>query len=110
MAHTVKNSVPTWNATIAMAGSSFLAGETLRRFCMRGFCATLTKTSFVYTGGREEGFLVGVINYPRFPSTPAALKKITRDLARTLAHDCCQNSFSIIFPMTTEWYSNGREK
>ena len=32
-----------------------------------GLCITVTPTKFVYTKGGEDGCLIGLINYPRFP-------------------------------------------
>lgn len=34
-----------------------------------GLCVTFTKTEYIYTNGNEPGLIIGLINYPRFPST-----------------------------------------
>lgn len=34
-----------------------------------GLCVTVTPTKFIYTKRWEPGCIVGLINYPRFPST-----------------------------------------
>jgi hypothetical protein len=47
-----------------------------------GLGVTVTPTSFVYTGGDERGVIVGLINYPRFPST----EKEINDHAVSIAH------------------------
>lgn len=61
-----------------------------------GLCVTLTPCEFIYTGREkgdgsktdtgEPGFTVGLINYLRFPSTPADIKthalKIASDLLK----------------------------
>lgn len=38
-----------------------------QKYVEGGLCVTLTKTTFVYTGGNEPGVRIGLINYPRFP-------------------------------------------
>ena len=48
--------------------------ETLKKLCQThcdtiGLCVTVTPTTFIYKGGNEEGAIVGLINYPRFPSS-----------------------------------------
>lgn len=54
--------------SIFMAGDYNAAREICRAYCDEvGYCVTVTPTSYVYTGGEESGFIVGLINYPRFP-------------------------------------------
>ena len=52
-----------------------------------GLCVTLTHTTFIYTGGREPGIIVGLINYPRFPRKQSEIY----DIAMTLAKNCSKN-------------------
>jgi ferredoxin len=35
-----------------------------------GLCVTVTPTKYIYKNGEEDGIIIGLINYPRFPSTP----------------------------------------
>lgn len=62
--------VPSYSVSI------FVAGADVRPICQAycdeiGLCVTLTPTSYVYTGGAEDGWIIGLINYGRFPSAPA---------------------------------------
>jgi hypothetical protein len=66
-----------------------------------GLCVTLTPTRFVYTDGSEDGVAVGLINYPRFPSTPAAIKAHALELARRLKEALGQRRVSVVFPDET---------
>ena len=34
-----------------------------------GLCVTVTPTKYIYTGGCENGAIVGLINYPIFPGS-----------------------------------------
>lgn len=50
----------------------------VQRYCDDvGLCVTITSTRFVFTGGYEMGFRVGLRNYPRF---------VTRESSELLAH------------------------
>jgi len=61
--------------------------DTLKAYCDSvGFCVTLTDTQFIYTEGSEPGYIVGLINYPRFPKA----KK-----------DVLENAFTIAFMLKT---------
>lgn len=61
-----------------------------------GLCVTVTPTSFVYTNGRENGARVGLINYPRFPSTPEAIKFHAFELAARLKHQLKQIRCTVV--------------
>lgn len=70
-----------------------------------GFCVTVTPTTFIYTGGEEEGYIVGLINYPRFPSTPDLIWKHAKMLAERLRLEAGQESYTIQAPDKTIWFS-----
>jgi hypothetical protein len=58
-------------------------------------CVTVTPTTFVYTNGREEGAIIGLINYPRFPTTRKKIKQIAEDIAKLCKKEYKQNRVSI---------------
>lgn len=66
-----------------------------------GLCVTVTNTTFIYTGGREPGLLVGLINYPRFPSTQEQINQHAINLATRLREILHQKRISIIMPDRT---------
>lgn len=66
-----------------------------------GLCVTVTKTTFVYRGGLEPGVIVGLINYPRYPSEPRKIREHALTLAERLREGLCQNRVSIVFPDET---------
>ena len=45
------------------------------------------------------------MNYPRFPSTPGELDQKVKELAELLRKKLNQDSYSIVYPDTTVWYS-----
>ncbi len=59
---------------------------------------TLTPTNFIYVDGREPGVIVGLINYPRFPSTREEIIDKAGVLAVFLKEKLLQERVSIVFP------------
>lgn len=97
---------PTWWAKIYMAGDIALAKNTCRNECLlAGLCVTIEPTTYIYTGGEEQGFIVGLINYPRFPAKVADIEARAEQLGMELMHACAQLSFSIMTPAETRWFS-----
>lgn len=66
-----------------------------------GWCVTVTPTLFVYKNGSEPGFAIGVINYPRFPSSFDELERRTLELAERLQVALQQLRVSVVFPDRT---------
>lgn len=92
-------------ATVFIAGDLHQAKGALRRFCMEGLCVTVTPTTFIFTGGAEEGVAVGLINYPRFPKSDEVIWETAIRLGMTLMDDLCQWSFSVVATDKTHWFS-----
>jgi len=60
-----------------------------------GLCVTVTPTTFVYKDGREDGAVIGLINYPRFPTTREKLKQTAEEIAGLCKAEYKQNRVSI---------------
>ncbi len=106
----VTKTADTVEVSIVMAGDLDDAKRICRKFCFEeDLCVTVEPTTYVYTGGQEEGVRVGLINYPRFPKNEIFLMNQARLLARTLAEGLFQNSYSVIGPTTTEWFTRRKE-
>lgn len=91
---------------IFMAGDLAQAKQVCREFCFDvGLCVTIEPIDFIYTGGEESGFRVGLINYPRFPSTDADIWDRASELAEILMLRLRQHSYSIVGPNLTHWRS-----
>lgn len=101
----IEHAAATFTATIYIAGDFTTAKHICREFCMTGLCVTVEPTTFVYTGGAEEGVRVGLLNYPRFPCEPGDLLARARQLADDLRDGLCQHSWSIVTPTETIWSS-----
>jgi hypothetical protein len=92
----------TFWAHIFLAGDLEQAKQICRSHCYTaGLCVTVEPVTYVYTGGQEEGVRVGLINYPRFPTTPEQLLTTAKDLAWRLREELCQHSFTIMTPTET---------
>lgn len=89
-----------------LSGPIETAKDIIRRECRReGLCVTVEPTTFIYTGGEEAGYVVGLLNYPRFPSEPEDLESRGRLLMELLLQGTYQNSALMMTPHRTEWIS-----
>jgi len=103
-------SAPTIRFDIFIAGDIEQAKQVCRQYCLDiGLCVTVEPVTYIYTGGEESGIRVGLINYPRFPTTTTALREKAEGLADRLMDGLCQHSFSIVGPDETTWYSRRPE-
>jgi len=66
-----------------------------------GLCVTITDTEFIYTKGNEPGIIIGLINYPRFPSNVNDIRKLAIELAQTIQPELKQKRITIVFPDKT---------
>ena len=95
---------PTFWVKIYIAGRLDAIEQACRKFCLDNpRCVTVEKTTFVFTGGAEEGAVVGLINYPRFPSTIDEILEVGNRLALELLDATCQHSVLVMTPEETKW-------
>lgn len=95
---------PTFWARIYMSGPIDVAKQAIRADCLReGLCVTIEPTTFIYTGGEEVGFVVGLVNYPRFPTAQAVIEERARGMMRLLLDATFQHSAMLMLPDRTEW-------
>ena len=107
----VKNA-PTWVAQIFLSGPIEVAKQILREeFSNKGCCVTIEPTLYVYTGGEETGYVVGVRSYPRFPADcPGDLHDKAMAIAETLVRRTFQMSAMVVEPLNTYWlYRDGKQ-
>lgn len=98
--------VPTIRFEIFIAGDLDQAKQICRAYCFDvGLCVTVEPVAYIYTGGEEAGVRVGLINYPRFPSTEPELFAKAEGLASRLLEGMHQHSYSIAGPAETVWFS-----
>lgn len=72
-------------------------------FCnSKPMCVTVTPTAFFYKNFSEPGFIVGLINYPRFPvDNFSKIKENALELAAILKRELKQNRVTVEFPDET---------
>lgn len=76
--------------------------EIVDAYCNRvELCVTITPTQFRYVGGWDPGVVVGLINYPRFLSSPAEVRVHALELAELLRVGLEQNRISVVMPGKT---------
>lgn len=66
-----------------------------------GLCVTVSPTTFIYKNGREEGAIIGLINYPRFPTTRKKLEETAEEIASLCKIRFNQNRVSIEYQEKT---------
>lgn len=104
--------VPTYTATIYVgfwdrdeadyAGTLDAADVLCREYCDAvGLCVTVKPTRYVYRDGREDGVEIGLINYPRFPSSPEKIREHALELARRCKEAFHQYKVTVVFPDVT---------
>lgn len=96
--------VPTHVIRLYLSGPIEVAKQVIRENVLTaGLCVTIEPTLFIYTGGEEAGYVVGLLNYPRFPSEPDALSVRARALMERLLEATHQHSALLVAPDETLW-------
>jgi hypothetical protein len=94
----------TYTVRLYLSGPIEVAKQAIRAECLReGLCVTIEPTTFIYTGGEEAGYVVGLLNYPRFPSEPGALVERAEALMELLLEATHQHSALMVTPERTKW-------
>lgn len=91
----------TYYAEIYMAGDIDHCKQALTQYVTKGASVTVTPTEYIYTGGRELGFIIGLINYPKFPRTEQEIDDEALTVADYLIKTLGQDSASILTPKHT---------
>lgn len=100
----------TFRFDIFIAGDLELAKQVCREYCFGvGLCVTVEPVAYIYTGGEEAGVRVGLIHYPRFPTTEGMLHTRAHDLAKLLMRRLCQHSYCVVGAGKTDWCSRRPE-
>jgi hypothetical protein len=99
----VKQAQTYW-VKIYISGPIDVAKQVLREECKReGLCVTIEPTTFIYTGGEEEGYVVGLVNYPRFPKTPEVIWTRAAMIMESLRRSSFQDSAMMMDSNNTVW-------
>lgn len=95
---------PTFTAEIYLAGDLRDIERRCAEHCMEiGLCVSVEPVKFIYTGGREDGAVVRLVNYPRFPATPEQIRQKANILAELLIRHCHQWSALVVDRELTTW-------
>ena len=106
----------TFTATIYLGTRAGYSGEvtsleTVRQWLRTyvdatGLCVTITPTEFIYTKGSEPGVIVGLINYPRFPSSANSIRTKATEIAEGLMALLKQQRVTVVYPDQTVMFEN----
>jgi hypothetical protein len=81
--------------------------DVCREYCTDiGLCVTVTPTDYIYKDGEEAGFIIGLINYPRFPSSEQKLLLQACRLAEILMKKMKQYRVTLMTPERTYMFEN----
>ena len=73
--------------------------NTLQEYVNRvGLCVTITPTRYVYTDGQEDGVIIGLINYPRYPKYEDDLRALAMEIGRLVLNTFNQNRVTVEYP------------
>lgn len=100
---------PTFTAEIYIAGNMQDIERGCAEYCKTGMCVSIEAVKFVYTGGREDGAVVRLVNYPRFPANTTEIREKAIALAKQLIERCCQTSALVIDHTCTYWLTTREE-
>lgn len=75
--------------------------EELQHVCDKGLCVSVIPCRYIYKDGNEDGAIVRLINYPRFPSTLIEIKSKAIYIANKLKERFKQYRVSIQAPDMT---------
>ena len=96
----------TWWARIYVGGDVAAAEMACRAAVFpQGLCVTIQPTRYIFAGGAEDGVEVGMIQYPPFPETEAALMAKAQALCRAIAEANHQWSATVVSSTGTVFLS-----
>ena len=73
------------------------AKDILQQYCNENpLCVTLKQIEYIYKDGNEIGFEIGLINYPRFPSTLETITNKAIEIANIFREKFNQFKVSVI--------------
>lgn len=98
-------SAQTIEVKIFIAGDYKEIQRVCRQYCKQGFCVSMKAADFVFTYGMESGAEITIINYPRFPAAAVTLHQHALQLARLMAEETHQGSYTVQGPLATEFHS-----
>jgi len=100
----------TWWVNIYIAGPIEIGKQICREECWQeALCVNVQPCDYIYTGGEESGYCVGLVNYPRFPRDGADITNRAKALAVRLMEGTYQHSVMVQTPTDTYWLTRREE-
>lgn len=102
----IEKEMPAYSVKIYLCGDIDDIKRKCTHWCFEiGCCVTVTETEYIYTGGREYGAIIGLTDYPRFPSSREEIWNKAEHLANDLIVHLAQDSALIQDDVVTKWIS-----
>jgi hypothetical protein len=100
----IERTTETFQVRLYLSGPIDVAKQVIREECLsKGLCVTIEPSLYIYTGGEEQGYVVGLINYPRFPSTANEITERAKGLLLKLLDATFQHSGLLVTPTYSTW-------
>jgi len=103
---TEEKTCKSFDVKIYIAGPIEVAKQILRREALvEGLCVTIEPTLYLYSGGEEQGYVVGFINYPSLPMEQESILSRAKTIANKLLEETYQQSYTIVTPQESIFIS-----
>lgn len=100
----------TYTIKLYVAGPIEQAKQVIRRKSYpKGLCVTVEPTTYIYAGGEEAVYVVGLLAYPRYPESDESLYEKGVSLLTDLIEETYQWSGLIVTPEFTRHFSRRPE-
>lgn len=103
MKKTISYNIQIWCGLREHYTNKFYSIKKVEKLCQNyvnniGLCVTLTPTKFIYKNGNENGVIIGLISYPRFPSKQKDILNKAIELSKVLIKELKQHRITITTP------------
>jgi len=100
----------TYTVKLYIAGPIEDAKRVIRRAAFpKGLCVTIEPTLYIYAGGEEAGYVVGLLQYPRYPEAEVVIFEKAEALLIELIKATDQWSGLLVSPTLTRFVSRRPE-
>jgi len=91
---------------IYVAGPLNIIEQTCREYVTNaGLCVTVSPTKYIYVGGEENGVIVELINYARFPASADDIWTHAKTLANKIISESHQGSYTLLDDRRSVYHS-----
>ena len=86
---------------IYISGPIDMIKQVCREYVLCGLCVTITPTTYIFSHGEEEGAMIELIRYPKYPDSPGDESDcwdVMCELAEFICDNIHQGSYTVMDP------------